>query len=318
MSHTIQMSIINKDIYNSTCDNLSDKLKEIEKYNIHGFKNSIDELNKQINTYRKIIKDNNYMEYEDFIQFQRKLSTTEKEVANLYITILNNNFNEFIQKLDANKLDISYEIKRHGILANEVIEYLSNNNITINKKNFDKYLEIVEESKLTNEKLNKYIFDSYKLIDKCDLKDEIKVALKKDIRNINSLNLAKDINAIILSKENESNMVVNLAKKIIQLLKNQNFSKVGEAKWDYDLYNKNVVLKFSMKNEQNNIIQMIVDSSLHLKYKLGNYKGHACEKTTNKLIEDMKRIGMDVTHTVIKRDYEEENKCISRELENKY
>lgn len=138
------------------------------------------------------------------------------------------------------------------------------------------------------------------------MNDELKLILKKDIKSIKDLNQLKDINAIIQSKEREYQDVMFLAKDVTSKLKDQGFQIDNKQKkiWQIDEQN-NIVLKMSLINNQNNSVQIIFNSNLQIKYKLGNYVGHACEKTTDKLLKDLETSGYTYSVVNIKRDYEE-------------
>lgn len=309
MSHQIRMVFIDKDLYTSTCNDLqnslndmSDKLKDISNNNIN-----IQNLQSELNKIKEFISTNNSINEIEFMDFQRQLSTLEKNVANTRLMtkdLLTQDLINYLQSKEQQELNLYDEIKSHGVLAIEVFEHLYANGISKTKDNFQKYISIVEKEQLNREKISKYIQNSFDLIDESNLNTDLKFNLKKQIRNIKDIKELKDVNAIIQSKINESNRVKEFALKLTKLLGNQNFTiQKNSNSWSFD-DNDNVVLKMSMKNKNNNIVQMIITSNNEIKYKLGNYVGHACEKTTEKLINDLKSKGVIISNIVVKRDFE--------------
>lgn len=59
---------------------------------------------------------------------------------------------------------------------------------------------------------------------------------------------------------------------------------------------------------------MVINSNGQLKYKLGNYIGHACEKMTNRLIEDLRKVNIKVNIINITRDFEYNENSKQKEL----
>lgn len=124
----------------------------------------------------------------------------------------------------------------------------------------------------------------------------------------------KDVFAIIQSKEDEYHRTIELSKKIAKLLATQEFKVVGKSIWEFNEVDNTIMHKFVLQNNSNKTVQMIIDSNNQLKYKLGNYVGHACEATTKKLLEDMKKCGMSPQVVSIKRDYEPNAQVMQMEL----
>ncbi|MDK2819758.1 MAG: hypothetical protein KFW07_02885, partial [Mycoplasmataceae bacterium] len=61
-------------------------------------------------------------------------------------------------------------------------------------------------------------------------------------------------------------------------------------------------LKLSFKNASNNNVLINFDSNGKIKYKLGNYIGHACEQTTDKLLTELTKMGYTYPKPLIRRD----------------
>ncbi len=315
MSHSITIQIQNKELHLSSCQNLRDKLNDIIKNKdvSEEVKNQIRDTISNIQSLESIIHNNDRLVRQEYMDLMRNLSTAEKTTANMFITAKDSVLNNLINSLPED-VNIGQMIAKHGVLAIETIEYLKNNNIVVNKDNFDKYINEVEQAKLSKEKVDAYITNAFKMIDGAKIPDSIKTALKKETKGIDNLNGIKDIFAVIQSKENEVIRTMELSKKILEMLKKQDFSIVGNSIWEYDEKTSDIIHKFALKNKANNTVQMIVDSTGHLRYKLGNYPGHACEATTERILKDLEAAGYTCNVISIKRDYEQQPKAMAKEL----
>ncbi len=321
MSHIIRISIQNQKIYETSCDNLINKLEKINSSNSvnQDYKKGIDSLIRNISSLKSSFAGS--MESESYYRLTRDLSTLEKEVANLYITARDQVLDDLISSLPP-EFNISKVISDHGPLAIETLDYLRQNNIQQNQENFDKYMPIVKEKQLSQEKIKNYITNAYKMIDECKIPDSIKYGIKNRIRNIKDMADIKDIYAVIQSKEDETIRTVELINKVIELLEKQNFKRAHDPKnknnywhkWIYDEENDKIVFKFRMINDSNNTVEMVVDSMGDLEYKLGNYIGHACEKTTEKLLKDLNEQGF-ITREQFRRDFETNDKVMRKQID---
>ena len=264
MSHTIYIQLNNKQLYIENCNDYLLKINKI--------KDRVEDLNLNINLNELIDKTNKllsrinnqsgFSEIE-YMNFLKDMSTLEKEVTNSFIFAKNHLKDSFLNNIiKNNEFNLIDKIQKHGILANEVISYLIQNNISVNNENFDKYVNEVENKKLNEAIIKKYIDESFDYIDSLKMNDELKFAIKKDIKNITQLNQLKDINAVIQTKETEYNNVLKLSKNVINKLSNQGFmiDKKSKMLWEIDDSN-NIVLKMCLINDQNNLVQIIFNSN---------------------------------------------------------
>ena len=307
MSHTITIQLNNKQMYINNCNNFIEQIKQMQnKINEFNNKINLDILLKECNQIIETINKKQSYSESEHMELLKSINTLEKNVANTFSFVKNSlkdkYFNELIK---INEFNFFSNVQKYGILANEVVEYLQLNNIKINEENFKKYLSVVEQSKLSNEKINKFITESFDYIDNTNIDSNLKLLLKKEIKNIMDLNQLKDVNSIIQSKQREYNDVLFLAKDVISKLKLQNFKIDNKQKKIWEIIDNDIVLKLSLINDQNNVVQIIFNSNRQIKYKLGNYIGHACEKTTNKLLKDLETLGYTYSIINIKRDYEQ-------------
>ena len=77
----------------------------------------------------------------------------------------------------------------------------------------------------------------------------------------------------------------------------------------------NMYIKYSMINPSRNSIDIIMNSDGKIKYKLGNYVGHMCNKTSEQLINKLRKDGWSVAINSIKRDISNSRQLVmEREL----
>ena len=308
MSHSIIIQFDNKQMHIENCSSLIDQTKQmLSRTQDTKMINEVQILQDEANELIKQMQEKDKFLSTEHMTILRRISKLEKEVANTFAFMKNELANKFFSNLaNANSFNLIEQIKRHGILANEVVKYLSDNQIAINNDNFNQYIQVVESQKLAEDTIKKYINQSYDYIDSTNLDSNLKFELKKQIKNTKDLNILKDMNAIIKSKEVEYQNVTRLAKDVINQLVKQNFMLDSAFKPQYNIdENQNIVLKLAMINSKKNSVKMIFDSTMHLKYKLGNYIGHACELTTKKLLDDLDSMNYKTNIVSIKRDYEE-------------
>lgn len=68
---------------------------------------------------------------------------------------------------------------------------------------------------------------------------------------------------------------------------------------------QDLVSQLKFTNKQNNTVKIFFYSNGKIKYKLGNYVGHACENTSEKLFEDLKKNQYIIRDKRIKRDIDD-------------
>ncbi len=308
MSHSIWIELDSQNIHVNACNDIINEIKEINKWVDKSIANENEKLIKDA---QKIIdyiqatkKTNNNAEYISFLARMDSIRKAMVNLSNFNKEIISNNFYKNLgENQDFNLLD---KIKKHGILTNEVIEYLRSNNIAITNTNFDKYINIVETNILDNEKIKKYTKQSLDEIQKLNISSELKLSLSKKIKEIKDINQLKDVGAYLVSKEAEWKKVKRFSTDVVNSLKKQGFAINQKIQpiWKID-DNDNIVLKISFINSKNNTVSINFDSTMHISYKLGNYIGHACEETTKKLLDDIIKIGYTYKIIDIKRDFEQ-------------
>ena len=308
MSHSIWIELDSSNIHTNACNDIIKQIKDINKWVDKSIANEneklIQDAQEIINYIQRTKGTYNNAEY---ISFLAKMDSIRKSMVNLINfnrEIISNNFYKDLGKNQ--KFDLLDKIKKHGILTNEVIEYLKSNNIAITNSNFDKYIDIVETNTLNTEKIKRYIKNSLDEIQKLNINSELKISLSKKIKEIKDMNLLKDVSAYLISKEAETQKVKKFSLDVAYSLKKQGFKLNSKIKPIWKINdNDNITLKLSFINSKNNTVSINFDSTMHMSYKLGNYVGHACEETTKNLLNDIVKSGYTYKIIDIKRDFEQ-------------
>lgn len=298
MSHTITISAENVKSYVSNCDALIENIEETKaKLDSTKLNSTLDQYISQINQFKNEIM--NQVGKEETEQILTRLSTIQKEVANF--ALLKNNL--IIDDIVSSSFDLAKIVSSYGYVALDALELMESQHIEINENNVVKTIEQMQAETVNEAKRIAYIEQAYQVVDQSDLPDLVKKLLKQDIRDSKTYQELSDIQPLIISKKQEYQRLVQTRKDLNQKLKEMGFSidKSIGLKIETDSYS-NIVFKYSLKNASNNSVSMILNSDGQIKYKLGNYVGHMCNKTTEKLIEKLRNDGYNIKVTSIKRD----------------
>lgn len=298
MSHTITISAENVKSYVSNCDALIENIEETKaKLDSTKLNSTLDQYIGQINQFKNEIM--NQVGKEETQQILTRLSTIQKEVANF--ALLKNNL--IIDDIVSSSFDLAKIVSSYGYVALDALELMESQHIEINENNVVKTIEQMQAETVNEAKRIAYIEQAYQVVDQSDLPDLVKKLLKQDIRDSKTYQELSDIQPLIISKKQEYQRLVQIRKDLNQKLKEMGFSidKSIGLKIETDSYS-NIVFKYSLKNASNNSVSMILNSDGQIKYKLGNYVGHMCNKTTEKLIEKLRNDGYNIKVTSIKRD----------------
>ena len=298
MSHTITISAENVQSYVSNCDALIENIQETKtKLDSTKLNSTLDQYISQINQFKNEIM--NQVGKEETEEILTRLSTIQKEVANF--ALLKNNL--IIDDIVSSSFDLTKIVSKYGYVALDALELMESQHIEINENNVVKIIEQMQQETVNEAKRVAYIEQAYQVVDQSDLPDLVKKLLKQDIRDSKTYQELSDIQPLIISKKQEYQRLVQTRKDLNQKLKEMGFSidKSIGLKIETDSYS-NIVFKYSLKNASNNSVSMILNSDGQIKYKLGNYVGHMCNKTTEKLIEKLRNDGYDIKVTSIKRD----------------
>ena len=298
MGHTITISAENVQSYVSNCDALIENIQETKaKLDSTKLNSTLDQYISRINQFKNEIM--NQVGKTQTEEILTRLSTIQKEVANF--ALLKNNL--IIDDIVSSSFDLTKIVSKYGYVALDALELMESQHIEINENNVVKTIEKMQQETVNEAKRIAYIDQVYQIVDQSDLPDIVKKLLKQDIRDSKTYQELSDIQPLIISKKQEYQRLVQTRKDLNQKLKEMGFSidKSIGLKIETDSYS-NIVFKYSLKNASNNSVSMILNSDGQIKYKLGNYVGHMCNKTTEKLIKKLRNDGYNIKVTSIKRD----------------
>ena len=303
MSHSIKITLSNIQPIITQCDNyiisLNKMLNSDWNFDI-SFKNDIQN---KINNINKI-KESTLKKMDSLIDVneQTYFSSLSKEITNIKNTI---NFKKMIlETLNKNEINLDKNIAKYGTMAIDVINSLKAEGTQINDESFANKLQIIRTQEVDKESLKKYTNISNKIIDDSHIPEEIKYELKKMIRSYKTSQEVSDINPYLEYKKQEYDLVVFNAKNVSKSLLKLDFSKTGNTEWKMN-DDQVMSVTLSFVNKSNNTVKIKFDGDGNMNYKLGNYIGHACEKTTELLEKDLYSQGYVYLNKQIKRDIDD-------------
>lgn len=308
MSHSITINASNLAHHISICDNFLERLNGYKKkvegtqyFNFFDFSNlekSIDNLKKEIN-----LNIGKKIRSEEMHNLLSSLSHVEKEVANIEFVFEQKKDKIINEILDIKDFKISEYVQNYGSLAIDAIEYLESINEPISSESLDKAIQSIRNNNLNDAKRKEFLDFAFKYIDETDLPNDMKYNLKKEIRDLKTSQEISDVIPLIESKCNEYKRFKILVNDFNNSLKEQGFKvdKNIKGQMSVDDYS-NMVYKYRLINDNNNKVDIIINSEGKIRYKLGNYEGHMCNKTTEILFKKMKEQGYNLEVVSIKRD----------------
>jgi len=296
MSHSVVITLNTIKTNISTCDHAILDLKEIEKFEWdHSTKISITSKIDQIEDLKRSFLST--VGSSDLINLQHKASTLTKEISNLKF-FMNSEYEKFIED---NSGIVQSFVEEFGVLAIEAVQNLEKTKIEVNKNNLSKEIEKIRNENISEENLKKYRSHFIKEIEISSFDSKIQLQFINMINNYKTVQEVSDIAPFISAKQDELRSLKIYFKDFSEALKNTGFKPIEKTAITFD--DEGIFkLKMKFKNEQNNTVQINFDSEGKIKYKLGNYVGHACEKTTDKILKELDNKGYTYATPKIRRD----------------
>lgn len=298
MSHSVVITVDNVKHSIETCDKYSKYFHEMlnnEMLDRGEIENKLDELN----NIKKQLIDMVGKSSNDTLNLFQTISTISKEASNLYA-----NFN-YVEKLSKglekeNSFDISKEISKHGTLAVQAIEHLKTQGLRISQNSFDNTLDSIREQMVDDKQLKELKSINLEIISNSKMPINIKNKLNMKVHLIKNNQELSDLAPFIESKSNEIDYVKSIVETISNSFRTEKFL-AKEITWDLD-ENQVVEVKLKMANVVGNNVIIKINADGVIRYKLGNYIGHACEKTSDRLWSDLTKNGYVITDKKIKRE----------------
>lgn len=320
MSHTVTLHIssLTQDIKCciNRCNEVLDSLITSNKTNtklVNYFEKYKNNLAKEFENLQQHEKDisNKYgdgtsdkinVEDSQWLNILRRIDSINKEVANL--TSNKNIIEWIIQDYEKDQQDILNLVKDLGKIAEQAISNLREKTIEINLENIKKEIEEIRNIELYMQKQKEIKDDLFSYISnqKFDDKD-LDFQLKNIVITKNSIQELNDCYAFINSKKYEESKIDNFAESFFTLLeKNEGFKLIKDITIKTLDDDGIIRKKYKLKNSKNNVIDIIIDGNLQIKYQLGNYVGHACEKTSDKIFDSINKLKYRIVHKTISRN----------------
>lgn len=296
MSHSVVITVshVSKEI--GTCEKILNQLNEIKKQ---------DWVDKKI--INKLIKETNDISNDLKNSIGKKVGLSElKEISSMSKKAINllNSFdrNKMIKKfLDLNTFNFQEKIASDGTMFYDTISYMEENNIKIDEKNYQSSLEIVRQTVLDSEKIKEYQNNFIKQLKTYSLPNELSKDLLDQIRKTKTSQEISDVPSYLEHKKEDYENAKKITKDFMETIKEIGFAKTSKLtirmNEEQDIY-----IQSSFKNKNNNEVKVNIYSSGEIKYKLGNYVGHACEKTTDKILKKLNDKGYQILNQRITRD----------------
>lgn len=271
--------------------NIMNELKQIEKY-------ENETLTKYGNTKDNTIRVGDSQR----IEILRRIDSIHKEVSNI---MSNKNIIDWVIKdYEKDQQDILNLIESTGKIANQAITNLKSKSVDVNVNNIKEEIENIRNIELNNEQQKIIKDELFKYIESQDFNDvDIEFQLKNIILSKKSIQELNDCFAYINSKKYEENKIDNFANSFFAEIEKSDGFKLVKDKVQKTLDDDGILRKmYKLKNAKGNVIEIIIDGNLQIKYKLGNYVGHACEKTSDRFFDAIDRLGYKIAHKTISRD----------------
>ncbi|VEU59399.1 hypothetical protein [Mesomycoplasma neurolyticum] len=302
MSHIASFTIDNQNESIISCQNIIDKINNVVEKNI--FDEEYKELLIEKRTILENKINNSIGKYTQTAGFQliKEIDTLSKEISHL---IWNTAIIDYLNRgAEREKVNLYEYVAKYGFLATEAIENLKNKNQNITKDNLEKEIEIIRHHVVAEEKLFQFKQRIFDYIDNSNINSaDLRFELKNKIKNLNTVQEMADATAYVDSKIIEIDKINDLSKNVLTSLKKiEGFIQKKEPTLKFDKEKKHLVKTFYLINKNNNEVQINIKGNMQIFYKLGNYIGHACEKTTEKLLNDLQNLGYVITNFNITRE----------------
>jgi len=298
MSHSVTITVENTKESINTCDKNIDKINIILKSGEWTTKTKekwqekiveLNEIKKEIQNLEGTYLDDNIL----------KLSSLSKSIVNEMSNI------DFLKELGnfykEKESEIHDCIQSLGIIGIETLHKIREEQGNITKENIQKVADELRLAKIDEKKLNEYKKITRNLIIKSIFNDDIKFEFMNLLNKYNTLQELNDFNAVIEEKKEEEKRIQSIKMVIEKSLKSEKFICLKNSKFTIS-ENHTIKAVFKWKNSEDKIMDVIIYGDGRISYKLGNYVGHACEKTSNNLFKTLESHGYVIKHRDIRRD----------------
>ncbi len=306
MSHSVFITTDGKKRMQHQCDHVAAEMeKMLEQISLTskvavGIRKKVEAIRNQQNELMKFSDEINDVKISS--DFQKKLSTLTKEGTNL----LRNSsiIGTLIDFKEEQRVEIETFIMEQGYKATIAYRNLENNNYIVNMETLREEMDKIKNKNLEKEELDLFIKKNMMYIKDLDLDDSLAFALINKLKSYKTPEGLTDFQSFVSEKEFEVSEINSLAKSMFKELTKYDF-KMG--KYEYKLNDKGIVVgSFILKDKAYHELKINIDGANGINYKLGNYEGHACEKTSVKIWNFLDENGYGIIAAPIIRDVNEE------------
>lgn len=228
-----------------------------------------------------------------------------KEMTNFVSSIKNNDFYEAFE-YSTNNFEISKWIDNYGITSISAILNLKNKQEEINDNSISKEIDSIinqnSNEKIQNELKNE-IINNIETFFKNDNDSMLRYYLKKQLNKINSYQELNDFNIYINSKYYIYKKMVHFQEVLMTGFKKIRGYYVNSLIQKKLNDNNEIVFLYHLKNNLNETLDLKIDENLNLSYKIGDYKDHCCEATSQKLWDFLENNKIKIINKKIIREF---------------
>lgn len=314
MSHSVTIYIgdLKQEILISCDENINSLKKSLDQNYDDSFKKELLQKANEL----LIIRDKMLAlpDYSNDLKIEKEMDHLTKLTSNIISSISNA---EYFYKKYGEEISIVDIISEYGVLGVQSIRFLEEKSLRITKENLLNAMNEIRNINVNKENKKEFIENINKFIDSQNFEsDEIRYQLKTIVREFNTPQEMVDAYAYIKAKKIEIENIFNLKNNVFNELKKLNFIIDDKYKVNIDTMGL-MCLTYKMRNAFNNTIEIIFRGDGSFSYKLGNYIGHACEKTTDKLLNYLEAAGFKIKHKTITRNIDN-SKPLYKEMKLKF
>ncbi|WLP85229.1 hypothetical protein [Mycoplasma seminis] len=251
-------------------------------------------------------------EKEEFsYEIQKAIDYLNKEYNNLSIVLSNKEYQAL--GLNANNAQIQDLLSQHGMLGIQACIELQNENKTLNAENLKNKIESIREQAFQEAYQKEFLAKVNEILDTTYTNEKLKLALYKNALNFKTYNEANDYLYLLANKKYYYNKVNTIINTIFTRLKKyENYALVNsDFRIDQD---NNVFFRYTFKNPKKETFDIEIDEKGVINYKIGDYAGHCCEKTSAQIFDALEKNHIKVVKRFIYRNVTNQHKTMAADI----
>lgn len=224
------------------------------------------------------------------LQHEMRIDSILKRVAMLKSSL--NFTDEFVNLLVDSSAELQKKIVSGGWVAFAAVEALKKNGINLTIENLEqKMLELHDDASLYDQ-IHQAKQVNVAHIKNSNFPEKFKVALIAQNNSYNTLSELTDLSALTETLVNSWDERKEIIEKSLRILQNIGFGVLKDG-IKYEVLETHTGSEFRVhilvKNKTNNTIQISFELNGKVKYKMGNYEKHFCEKDSYQFLAQLKK-----------------------------